>query len=646
MTGYFVEAFIYLVAAVLMVPLARRLGLGSVLGYLIAGVIIGPMIGLVGNETVQIQHFAEFGVVMMLFLVGLELEPATLWQMRNRLLGLGGLQVGITTAIIFAIAYQLGQPWSVALAIGLIFSLSSTAIVIQTFSEKGLTKTEGGRSAFSVLLFQDIAVIPMLALMPLLALAELQPLAQGAQQAAAHHEEMSLVAHLPTWARFLVVLASVAGLVIGGHFLSGPLFRYVAGAGLREAFTAAALMLVIGIAALMGLVGLSPALGTFLAGVVLANSEFRHELETDIEPFKGLLLGLFFITVGAGINVSVLSANLWLILGLTFGLMLLKALVLLLLAVIFKVRASNRWLFFLSLAQAGEFGFVLLSYAVSQHVLPTELAQMLSMVVALSMFLTPALFILFDKVIQPKYRNNIPQGEPDAIDTQGPVIIAGIGRFGQIVNRLLVANGIQTVVLDHKADQIDRLRKVNIKSFYGDASRPDLLHTAGIEQASVFVVAIDDRTRAVDLVEHVKGKYPNVKVLARAYDRGHHYELLEAGADMVISETYHSALQLAGVALKSLGVHPFRVEQLKQSFSATEKQHFDDLFHSWRHEDDAKGFGDHYRKLFMELEETLLKVMSKESDDGHIKTERGWTPPPKGYTKHIKDTLDSDPEPK
>lgn len=321
MTEIFLQAFIYLAAAVIAVPIAKRLGLGSVLGYLIAGVVIGPVIGLVGKETATIQHFAEFGVVMMLFVVGLELEPKKLWSMRHRLTGLGGLQVVGTTGLVLGVAMLAGQPWSIALAIGLIFSLSSTAIVLQTFNEKGLNKTDGAENAFSILLFQDIAVIPMLALIPLLALPEL---AEHAGHATEHHAEMSLVAGLPGWLQAVVTLSAIVGVVAGGHYLSRPLFRYIANTGLREIFTATALLLVIGIAALMSLLGLSPALGTFLAGVVLANSEFRHELESNIDPFKGLLLGLFFITVGAGINFAVLSSHLFLVIGLTLLVIALK----------------------------------------------------------------------------------------------------------------------------------------------------------------------------------------------------------------------------------------------------------------------------------------------------------------------------------
>ena len=331
--------------------------------------------------------------------------------------------------------------------------------------------------------------------------------------------------------------------------------------------------------------------------------------------------------------MALLEQSLWIIAALTLGLMLLKATVLLVLAMIFKVHASDRWLFTLSLAQAGEFGFVLLSYAVSQHVIPSELAQLLSMVVALSMFLTPALFILFEKVIQPRYQKREDAGAADSIDDTGTVIIAGIGRFGQIVNRILVANDVPVVVLDYKASQVDRLRAINIKSYYGDASQPDLLHTAGIDQARLFVVAIDDKTRSVELVKHIKHAHTHVQVLARAYDRGHLYELKDAGADYVISETYQSALALGGEALQRLGMHAFRVEQIKQQFSSAEREHFDELFHSWRSEGDDIGFGEHYMKLFMEIEEELLNRMQSDPSDRHSKSERGWTPPPKHYAE-------------
>ncbi|MBE1273739.1 monovalent cation:proton antiporter-2 (CPA2) family protein [Enterovibrio baiacu] len=632
MTGIFLQAFIYLVAAVIAVPIAKRLGLGSVLGYLIAGVVIGPVVGLVGDETTTIQHFAEFGVVMMLFLVGLELEPKMLWAMRNRLMGLGGLQVGLTTVAVMAIALVFGLQWSIALAIGLIFALSSTAIVLQTFNEKGLTKTEGGRNAFSVLLFQDIAVIPMLAFIPLLALPELVAAAQtAAASAAEHHEEMSLVAGLPGWAMGLVITATIAGVVVGGHFLSRPLFRFVASSGLREIFTATALMLVIGIAALMSLVGLSPALGTFLAGVILANSEFRHELESNIEPFKGLLLGLFFITVGAGINFGILFEDFFLIIGLTIGLMVLKALILLLLSFIFKIKGSSRWLFALSLAQAGEFGFVLLSFTTQNHVLPMDIAQLLSLVVAISMFLTPGLFILYDKVILPRYEKASNDREADEIDEQGTAIIAGVGRFGQVVNRLLTANGVKTVVLDYEATQVENLRQINIKSYFGDATRPDLLHTAGIEEASLLVVSMDNQETTTELVRYVKHTYPHVKIIARAFDRGHSYMLREAGADYVEKETFHSAIEVGATSLRCLGVHPFLVEQQKAKYLRLENSSSEMLYQSWMGGEETQSYDNHYQHLFIQLEETIRDAMDEDRMDRHALTEREWTPPPKDY---------------
>ncbi|AIL71325.1 cation:proton antiporter [Vibrio vulnificus] len=638
MTQIFLQAFIYLIAAVIAVPLAKRFGLGSVLGYLIAGVVIGPIVGLVGEETTTIQHFAEFGVVMMLFLVGLELEPKMLWAMRNRLLGLGGLQVAGTAGIIVAIAVYFGQVWTTALAIGLIFALSSTAIVLQTFNEKRLSKTEGGKNAFSVLLFQDIAVIPMLAFIPLLALPELVEQAQQSiQSASEHHEQLSLVAGLPGWAYGIVITLSIGVVIVGGHYLSRPIFRYVADSGLREIFTAAALMLVIGIAALMSLVGLSPALGTFLAGVMLANSEFRHELESNIEPFKGLLLGLFFITVGAGIDFTILFNKFGTIIGLTLAVMLLKALVLLALSFIFRIKGSDRWLFALSLAQAGEFGFVLLSFSVQNHVISTSLSQQLSLVVAISMFLTPGLFILFDRVILPKFATKFNERADDDIDEKGTVIIAGIGRFGQIVNRLLLSNGIKTVALDYQANQVDVMRQIGTQAYFGDVTRPDILHTAGIEEAAAIVVAIDNRDASVELVKQVKHAYPSVKVIARAFDRGHGYRLRQAGADVIESETYHSALEVGGQTMKLLGVHPFFVEQQKMRYKRVENRKSDSLYSAWLDDSEGERFDNNYRKLFMQLEEKMMLEMQKDRHTNLSRSERGWTPPPKDYADDLQE---------
>lgn len=630
----------FLLAAVVAVPIAKRLGLGSVLGYLVAGVVIGPVLGVVGSEeSVTIGHYAEFGVVMMLFLVGLELEPAMLWRMRSRLLGLGGFQVTLTVALFAYVAWQLGVDWRSSIAIGLVLSLSSTAIVLQTFQEKGLNKSDGARSAFSVLLFQDIAVIAMLAFIPLLAIPELA--GQGGHGEGGHHE-VSLVAGLPGWTYTLVILSSVTAVIAAGRFLSRPLFRVIAATGLREAFTATALMLVIGIALLMSLVGLSPALGTFLAGVVLANSEFRHELETDVEPFKGLLLGLFFITVGAGVQFAVLVENAGLVLGLTLAVIGTKAAVLFVLALLFRIRRSDGWLFTLSLAQAGEFGFVLISYAAQNSVLPQDMVPVLALVVALSMFLTPLLFIAFDRVVLPRYAANETERRSDEIDDRGPVIIAGIGRFGQIVNRLLRANGVPTVVLDRDPQQIDNMREVKITSYFGDATRPDLLHAAGVEEASLFVVAMDDPDQSLALTRHLKRAHPQLRVIARAFDRGHLYALREAGADWVVSETYHSALELGKEVLRSSDFHPFQAEKRVAAFDEAEHRGREKLYEAWLQKGEGERYGRGFQSLYIELEEALAQLMDRDRDDGHERGERGWTPPPRHY---IDDMVREEDEP-
>lgn len=632
MTGVFLQAFIYLCAAVIAVPIAKKIGLGSVLGYLVAGAIIGPITGIVGGDEAEtIQHFAEFGVVMMLFLVGLELDPKMLWGMRVRLLGLGGLQLILTTSFVMLIANFFDMHWQESVTIGFILSLSSTAIVLQTFNEKGWTKTQGGRNAFSVLLFQDIAVIPMLALIPLLALPELVGVAENV----AHSEvpELSLVAHLPNWAVALVIPSTILGVVGAGYYFSHHLFNFVAASGVREIFTATALMLVIGISALMNLIGLSPALGTFLAGVVLANSAFRHELESNIEPFKGLLLGLFFITVGANIDVDVLMANFLLIVLLSLGLMLLKALVLLAIAYLFKIRSAACWLFSLSLAQAGEFGFVLLNFAKQNNALASDTTQILLLVVALSMFLTPLLFMLYEKVILPRIEaNSNQQNQPDdEIDEKGTVIIAGVGRFGQVVNRMLRSNGVQTVVLDHQASQIENLRKLNIKSYFGDATNHDLLHQAGIEEARLFVVAMDNQQASTELVQYIKNTYPKLTVLARAFDRDHYYKLLDVGADHVEAETFHSALELGTQALRSLDVHPFLAEQQKAKLLAIEKKNTQQLYQSWKESEENHN----YINLFLQVEQSIYHAMETDRLDKHSMTEREWTPPPKEFLEDV-----------
>lgn len=576
MTDVLLLAFIFLTAGVFAVPVASRLGLGSVLGYLIAGIAISPLLAVLGVDVISIQHFAEFGVVMMLFLVGMELEPKALWEMRAKLLGLGGSQVVLTALLIMGCAMALGQPWSIALTIGLVFSLSSTAIVLQTLNEKGLMRSDGGQSSFSVLLFQDISVIPMLALVPLLALPELADIASHGT--AAHgdsgyddsHASLSLVEGLNGWQTTIVTIAAVACVIFAGNWLTRPVFRYIASAGLRELFTAAALMMVVGIALLMSLVGLSPALGTFVAGVVLANSEYRHELESDIDPFRGLLLGLFFMTVGAGINFGLLFENLGVVIGLTIGVMALKALVLLLLSFVFKIKGSDRWLFALGLAQAGEFGFVLLSFTIANSVIPESLASLLLLVVALSMLLTPALFIFCDKVIAPRYASSH-STDADHIEEAGQILIAGHGRVGGIVSRMLQGYGFTTTVVDFSSSQLEILRRLGFKAYFGDATRPDLLEAAGIREARVLVIAIDDKDQITELVKHVRREHPNVHVVARAIDRNHVYDLYAAGCRDIIRETFDSSVRTGRSALIAMGVSSDEAERVSEGYVADDQ---------------------------------------------------------------------------
>ncbi len=569
MTDFLLLAFIFLIAGVFSVPIATRFGLGSVLGYLIAGILISPVLGWLHVDVIAIQHFAEFGVVMMLFLVGLELEPKLLWSMRGRLLGLGGGQVGLTALAVMGLAMLLGASWTIALAIGLVLSLSSTAIVLQTLNEKGLMKSDGGQSSFAVLLAQDIAVIPMLALVPLLALPELAVVtSHGAE--GGHDDSMSLVAGLNGWQTALVNLAAIGAVVGAGSYLTRPVFRFIAAAGLRELFTATALMMVVGIALLMSLVGLSPALGTFLAGVVLANSEYRHELESDIDPFKGLLLGLFFMTVGASINFVLLGENLALIIGLTLALIAVKTAVLLVLGMIFGIRGGDRWLMALGLAQAGEFGFVLLSFTVANGAIPSDMADLLLLVVALSMLLTPVLFILYDRLIAPRYVGQEVR-EADTIEEQGEVIIAGGGRVGGIVRRILSAAGYSLTVIDYNAKHLENMRIFGAQIYYGDATRPDLLHAAGLQKAKIFVIAIDDRDKITELVRYAKQAAPDVHIVARAVDRHHVYELWAAGCRDIIRDTYDSSLRMGRSVFEAMGIAPDRAEMMVEAFNRADR---------------------------------------------------------------------------
>ncbi|MEL6570676.1 MAG: monovalent cation:proton antiporter-2 (CPA2) family protein [Pseudomonadota bacterium] len=635
MESFLVQASIYLGAAVIAVPLAARLGLGSVLGYLAAGILIGPIFGLVGTETKDLQHFAEFGVVMMLFLIGLELEPRALWNMRDRLIGLGGLQIAVTTALITGAAVALGYSISVSFAVGMIFALSSTAIVLQTLSEQGLMQTNGGRSIFSVLLTQDIAVIPMLAILPLLAVAPTIRVAEdGSLQRTIDdhdaHATLSLVEGLPGWGVTLVTLGAVAAVILTGIYATRPVFRYIHQAKLREMYTALALMIVVSIAVLMTMVGLSPALGSFLAGVVLANSEFRHELESDLEPFKGLLLGLFFITVGAGIDFGLFFREPGYILALTLGVMLIKGAVLFVLAYTFRIKGRDRWLFTLGLAQAGEFGFILISFSQQQGVLSPAQSSTLLLVTALSMLITPLLFILAHFLSR---HHSADDHVHDDVDEQGAVIIAGIGRFGQIVNRLVQSAGFSTVVIDSDLATVQMMRKFGFKGFFGDPTRPDVLKAAGLDDARVLVVAIDNKKMANALVAYARKTRPDLHIVARARDRVHVYELYAAGANDIVREMFDGSLRAGRYALENLGLSEYEAAEAEHMFYNHDRASMRELAELWKpgvSVMDNPAYLARAKELNNDLETALADKQQSGEAKADARTRRAGQPPIKG----------------
>jgi monovalent cation:proton antiporter-2 (CPA2) family protein len=566
------RAFVYLAAAVAAVPVARRLGMGAVLGYLLAGIVVGPFgLRLVADQHGDVLHAAEFGVVMMLFLIGLELRPSMLWRMRVAVLGLGGAQIAATAVVAAIAGVVLGGAWKPALAVGFILAMSSTAIVLQSLAEAGRLRTDAGQRIFSILLAQDIAVIPILAVLPLLATL---PAAAGV--------ESHGVAALPGWQRGIVVLAAVAAIVGGGRFLLRPVFRVIARTKLREMFTATALLLVVGIALLMQTVGLSPALGTFLAGVVLADSEYRHELEGDIEPFKGLLLGLFFISVGAGIDFRLVARSPVAILGLVAGIMALKALVLYVVARAFRAARSDALFVAASLCQVGEFAFVLLALARGSGVLDNAEAGRLVAAVALSMLATPLLLLAHARLVEPRLAVPGAARDADAIpDEDTPAIVAGFGRVGSTIGRLLRASGVGTTVLDLDGDQIDVLRRMGLEAYYGDATRLELLTAAGAANAKVLVVAVDDFGVTERLIEVARQHFPHLQLIVRVPDRPEAYTLLRAGVTEVFRETTGTACDMGFATLRALGHRAFQAHRAVQAFRAHDEQGVRVLASKW-----------------------------------------------------------------
>jgi glutathione-regulated potassium-efflux system ancillary protein KefC len=536
--AWLTSSLIYLSAAVLVVPLSKALGLGSIIGYLVAGIAIGPWgLGLVSSVE-DVLHFAEFGVVLMLFLVGLELEPKRLWNLRRPIFGWGAAQVLSCAAVLFAVGWAAGAEWRVALVAALGLALSSTAIALQVFGERNLLKTPSGQAGFSILLFQDVAAIPILALLPLLA---------GATAA-----EQSL-SGLDRTLEGLKIVGVIAGIILGGRLALRPLLRWIARSDTPEIFTAAALLLVVAIAALMQFVGLSMALGAFLAGVLLAESEYRRELETDIEPFKGLLLGLFFIAVGMSINFGVLIASPWLMAALVVGFMAIKLVVIYALAKAMGLAYQERPVFTLLLAQGGEFAFVVFQ-AAGPDVLPPEITSLLIGAVALSMLLSPLLLVLLDKFVLPRYsRNNGAQLEEISEQQDAKVLICGFGRYGQIVGRMLMSQGLRVTVLDHDADTVEGLRQFGFRVFYGDATRLDLLRTAGAGTAKAIVVAVDDIEQSLNIVDLVKEHFPQARIIARARNVTHLFQLRDRGVTDVEREVFESSLRSARTTLEALG---------------------------------------------------------------------------------------------
>ncbi len=624
MTEAFIIASLFFGMGVLMVPLAKKFNLGSVLGYLIAGAIVGilltlvtPLLGMDSAHLLeQLNHASEFGVVLMLFIIGLEMQPSHLWKMKNTILNAGGLQVGLTALLMMLIAmYGFHLPWQTGLAIGLVLALSSTAIIMSTLAEKGWQNTIGGQATFAALLFQDIAVIPIIAVIPLLVV--------GAPTEALHAGHgINLTAHLPTWLKPLVVLGAIVLVYIISRYVINPLFDYIARARQKEIFTTAALGLVTTIAALMSLLGLSPALGVFIAGVILSESEYRHELEADIEPFKGLLLGVFFMTVGAAFNFALFAEQYVLIIGLTLLLIVTKILVLYVVGKILKLKKIEHALFCLALAQGGEFAFVLLTLAVGQSVIDTALADTLRIVVALSMALTPLLFLLYEKVILPKQVNSGKETrEADPINENNQVIIAGVGRFGQIVGRLLQYNQFSITALDDDPNRIEMLRKYGWKVFFGDAMRMDLLKSAGIDQAKCMVIAMDDSGKVLQLAEYLTKHHPKLELFVRAKDRIVAYHLHQLGIKHIYRETFESSASMGEAVLRSLGLRAYQAKRSKLRYQLEDERLVREM---------AKSYFDKDEKVFaLNVQEQLDSLGKVLSNDQHIKQHRlnndtGW----------------------
>jgi CPA2 family monovalent cation:H+ antiporter-2 len=562
MTGSILfDAIVFLAGAIICVSIAKRLGLSSVLGYLMAGVLIGPyVLGFIGEEGQDILHFAEFGVVVMLFLIGLEIEPKNFWSMRKTIMGMGGVQVLGTMILSFILFTLLGFEWKVALVISMAVALSSTAIAMQTIKEKGLMETTFGTSAFSILLFQDIIVIFMLGAIPLLSNADVT-------SAENNTGDGNLLDGLPLGFQTLAIILSVVVIIVAGKYLIVPMLRRVAKTGVRELLIASALLIVFSISFLMEYVGLSPALGAFLGGVVLSNSEFKHELESTLKPFKNLLLGLFFIAVGASINFIVIAKSPLTIGGILVAVILIKGIILFVTGHLFKLKLDQKLLLTFGLAQIGEFAFVLLSFAFDLNILNQEQMDIMLVITALTMSITPIVSIINERFLLPKIGTKESIKRPmDHIAKSQKVILVGFGHFGSTVGRFLRSHGIEATILDQDSNRVDFLRKMGFEVYYGDATRIDLLESAGIAEAKILICAIDNPSVTKSVVKLVKEKYPHVELMIRAKNRYDAYDLLNMGIENIYRETLDTSLSLAKDVLSKLGFRKYTLTRQVQNF--------------------------------------------------------------------------------
>lgn len=556
------NALIFLGAAIIMVPLVRKLGLSSVIGYILGGIIVGPFVlKLTGKDSDDIMHATEFGVVMLLFLVGLELEPKKFWAIRKKILGLGLSQMVLTIVILFGIFYVAKWQPDQALVAALCFAMSSTAIVLQTLKEKDLFRTEAGQSSFSILLFQDMAVIPILALLPVLA------------KKTESDETQVLLQYLPDWLQPFSIIFGVATLILLGKYIFVPFLRFVSRSGMNELLTASSLFLVIGVSELMVAAGLSPALGAFIAGVMLANSEFRHELESQIEPFKGLLLAVFFVSVGSTINFYVIGQDPLFIFTTAFLVLLVKFAVLFAIAKFYKMKIDQTFILAFALSQIGEFAFVLITFSTKIYLINQELNAQLLAITAITMCMTPLLFLIYEKILEPRFHSNAASADTPI---EGPIkarkiIIVGFGHFGSTVGRLLRANGVESTVLDHDSERVNLLRSNGFKVYFGDATKPGMLRSAGAETADLLVICMDDPEKNKFVVEYARSHYPQLQIFVRAKNRLDAYDFLNNGVENIYRETLGTAVDMAVDVLQATGMRRYSARRMGNRFLIIDK---------------------------------------------------------------------------